>query len=92
MRIGQRRGRDAVILVGWENICVIGQNMGRTYNHLRRYLKVHDNVKLNNFLRMELDVFEDLFLLVVFTYIIQYLFNSCLFFSFNANDVSKWRV
>ena len=40
------------------------------YNRLMRDLKVHDNVKLKNYLRMEPDVFEDLFLLVVVIYII----------------------
>ena len=35
------------------------------YNRLMRDLKVHDNVKLNNYLRMEPDVFDDLFLLVI---------------------------
>ena len=40
-----------------------------------RDLKVHDNVKLKIYLRMELDVFEDLLLLVVIIlYFIQLLF------------------
>ena len=30
-----------------------------------RDLKVHDNVKLNNYLRMEPEAFDDLFLLVI---------------------------
>ena len=39
-----------------------------------RDLKVRDNVKLKNYLRMELDVFEDLLLLVVIILFIQLLF------------------
>ena len=44
------------------------------YNRMMRDLKVHDNVKLKNYLRMELDVFEDLLLLVVIILFIQLLF------------------
>ena len=40
------------------------------YNRLMRDLKVHDNVKLKIYLRMELDVFEDLLLAVSSYYII----------------------
>ena len=54
------------------------------YNCLMRDLKVHDNVKLKNYLRIEPDGFEDLFVLVV---IIYYLFNSCLFMIFQR----QWR-
>ena len=44
------------------------------YNRLMRDLKVYDNVELKNYLRMELDVFEDLILLVVIILFIQLLF------------------
>ena len=44
------------------------------YNRLMRDLKVQDNVKLKIYLRMELDVFEDLLLLVVIILFIQLLF------------------
>ena len=44
------------------------------YNRLMRYLMVHDNVTLKNYLRMELDVFEDLLLLVVIILFILLLF------------------
>ena len=52
---------------------MIGQNMGRI-NRLMRDLKVHDIVKFKIYLRMELDVFEDLLLLVVIISFIQLLF------------------
>ena len=42
--------------------------MGRITFRLMRDLKVPENVKLKNYLRMELDVFEDLLLLVVIIY------------------------
>ena len=44
------------------------------YNRLMRDLKVHDNVKFKIYLRMELDVFEDLLQLAVILLFIQLLF------------------
>ena len=44
------------------------------YNRLMRDLKVHDNEKFKNYLRMELDVFGDLLLFVVIILFIQLLF------------------
>ena len=59
-----------------------GQNMGRIYNRSMRDLKVHDKVKLNNYLRIEPEVFDDVSLLVILLLAIYYLFNSFLFVIF----------
>ena len=72
MRIEEAR-RDAAILVGARGYLSDRAKYG-AYNRFMRDLKVHDNVKLKNYLRMELDVFEDLLLLVVIILFIQLLF------------------
>ena len=61
------------------------------YDRFMRDLTVHDNVKLENYLRMDQpDVFEDRFLLVVIIIIL--FIHSCLFVIFQSQDVSEGRV